>query len=81
VGSDLDLVAIIPGSDLPFEKRSLDWDLYSLPVPAEILIYTEQEWTDLIAGGGGFARMIETETLWLQEPGWDPPSPRHGRDS
>ena len=68
VGSDLDLVAIVTGSDVPFERRALDWDLSGLPLPAEILVYTEQEWQDLMAGEGRFAHMIKTETVWLQEP-------------
>ena len=65
VGSDLDLVPVVAESDIPFERRSLDWDLSALPVPAEILIYTEQEWRNLIASGGRFARMIENETIWI----------------
>jgi predicted nucleotidyltransferase len=69
VGSDLDLVAVVSESETPFERRSLDWDLSDLPLPAEILIYTDQEWRNLIAGGGRFARMIETETVWLIESG------------
>jgi predicted nucleotidyltransferase len=65
VGSDLDLVAVVGDSGTPFERRSLSWDLSPLPVPAEILIYTEQEWRELLAGGGRFARMMESETIWL----------------
>ncbi len=65
VGSDLDLVAIVSGSGAPFERRAADWDLSALPVPAEILVYTEQEWHDLLAGDTRFARTIETETVWL----------------
>jgi hypothetical protein len=65
VGSDLDLIAIVADSESPFERRSLDWDLSGLPVPAEILVYTEQEWRDLMSGGGRFARMIDTEAIWI----------------
>src|SRR5436309_7063503 len=49
VGSDLDLIAVVESSSDPFERRSLDWDLSSLPVPAEILVYTRQEWERLPA--------------------------------
>jgi uncharacterized protein len=41
VGSDL--VAIVTGSSAPFGRRSLDWNLEQLPVPAEILVYTRDE--------------------------------------
>lgn len=33
VGSDLDLVAVVESSPEPFERRALDWDLSSLPIP------------------------------------------------
>jgi hypothetical protein len=62
------LIAIVSESETPFERRSLGWDPSALPPPAEVLIYTEQEWRNLIADGGRFARMIETETVWLLEP-------------
>ena len=65
VGSDLDLVAVVAESDVAFERRSVEWDLSMLPVPAEILVYTEREWHDLVAGGGRFARMIEIDTIWM----------------
>jgi len=68
VGSELDLVAIVAGSEVPFERRALEWDLSGLPLPAEILVYTEQGWQDLRTGEGRFAHMIKTETVWLQEP-------------
>lgn len=67
VGSDLDLIAIVAESETPFERRALDWDLSGLPLPAEILVYTEGEWQDLMSGGGRFARVIKAEAVWLQE--------------
>ena len=33
-GSDLDLVAVLRESALPFERRGLEWDLLGLPVAA-----------------------------------------------
>lgn len=65
VGSDLDLVAVIRDTETPFERRGIDWDLSSLPVPAEILIYTEAEWDNLQEAGTRFARMLEREAVWL----------------
>jgi len=49
-------------------EASSEWDLSTLPVPADILIYTEQEWRELVAGGGRFARTIEKEAVWIQYP-------------
>ena len=65
VGSDLDIVAVILKSETAFERRAIAWDLSSLPVPAEILIYTEAEWGCLIKAASRFARMLEQDTIWL----------------
>jgi predicted nucleotidyltransferase len=65
VGSDLDLVAVVREAAEPFERRALAWDLSQLPVPAEILVYTSEEWERLQREGGRFARMLASETVWL----------------
>lgn len=65
VGSDLDLVAVVESSAEPFERRALAWDLLSLPVPAEILVYTREEWDRLSRAGTRFARTLEREACWL----------------
>ena len=65
VGSDLDLIAVVSQTVEPFERRSLDWDLNPLPVPAEILIYTSSEWERLQKRGGKFARMLEIQVVWI----------------
>lgn len=68
VGSDLDLIAIVTSAEKRFEQRPLGWDLNSLPVPAEILVYTEDEWTTLLREGSRFARALERETVWVFPP-------------
>ena len=65
VGSDLDIVAVVQDSEMPFERRAVAWDLDSLPVPAEILIYTAAEWSDMMRAGNKFAPMLERDTVWL----------------
>lgn len=65
VGSDLDVVAVLAESDVPFERRPLDWDLSPLPVPAQILVYTEAEWSALMSAGTRFSRMMRSETVWI----------------
>jgi len=69
VGSDLDLIAIIQESSIPFERRSLSWNFDALPVPTDILIYTTKEWQDLRKKGGRFVDMIEKEAVWLYPGG------------
>jgi uncharacterized protein len=68
VGSDLDLVAVVESSVEPFERRALAWDLSSLPVPAEILVYTRDEWQRLEREGGRFARALRSDARWLIAP-------------
>jgi predicted nucleotidyltransferase len=65
VGSDLDLVAIVEETCERFERRSLSWDLSKLPVQAELLIYTEDEWLRLRAEGSRFARTLAREVVWV----------------
>jgi predicted nucleotidyltransferase len=69
VGSDLDLVAVVEASALPFERRPVEWDLAGLPVPAEILVYTRAEWAAMEARGDRFARTLRAETVWLLDRG------------
>jgi uncharacterized protein len=64
VGSDLDLIAVVDDSHEPFERRSLNWKLHSLPVPADILIYTAVEWEELQKRNDKFSRMLAREVVW-----------------
>jgi predicted nucleotidyltransferase len=64
VGSDLDLVVVVERSDLPFERRGNAWDLTDLPVPAELLVYTEEEWATL-PHRSRFGQTLRNETVWV----------------
>jgi uncharacterized protein len=68
VGSDLDLIVIVKGSDQPFERRAAEWDVTELPVPAEVLVYTEEEWRSL-ARQGRFHHTVMAEGIWVWEEG------------
>lgn len=65
VGSDLDLVVVVDRAALPFFERALEWSLTELPVPAEVLIYTSDEWRRLAEEGARFARVLRDETVWV----------------
>jgi predicted nucleotidyltransferase len=73
VGSDLDLVAVVESSGLPFERRAVQWDLTRLPVPAEVLVYTAQEWAAMEARGDRFARVLREESVRLFDRRRDSP--------
>lgn len=67
-GSDLDLIAIVRDTGELFERRAMSYDLLRLPVPAELLVYTEAEWARLIASGSPFAERVQRETVWVHPP-------------
>jgi len=62
VGSDLDLVVVRrDGAPLP---ELLGADVAALPVPADVLQYTETELARLLATGGRMARVLVEEARW-----------------
>ena len=65
VGSDLDLVAVVEDSMEPFHRRSLSWDLASLPVPADLLIYTLSEWNLLSTKSSKFVQALRSAVIWI----------------
>jgi uncharacterized protein len=72
VGSDLDLVAVVADDPRPFENRTADWDYHRLPVPADLLVYTLEEWQRMAKEKTRFQQTLQQETVWLDIQG---PSP------
>jgi hypothetical protein len=68
VGSDLDIVAIVHASDRRPEERTRGWDTTSLPVPVDLLVYTEEEWAR-VRTQSRFGVALTQEALWLYERG------------
>ena len=64
VGSDLDIVIVVAQCDGPPARRSAAWDTTSLPVPADVLVYTRDEWLAL-PGDSRFYRTIQAEAVWV----------------
>jgi len=64
VGSDLDLVIVVDETDQPFEKRSAEWDVLELPVPADVLVYTRKEW-EALPQEGRFYQTLMREAVWV----------------
>ena len=61
-GSDLDVVVVVRGSDRPWPSRGLEFPAEDLPVPAEVLVYTEREWN---GGQSPFLRRLRAEVVWV----------------
>ncbi|MFZ5449608.1 MAG: nucleotidyltransferase domain-containing protein [Thermodesulfobacteriota bacterium] len=67
VGSDLDLVIIVAAARQPFEIRPSTFDTLELPVPADILVYTQEEW-DSLKQERIFFKKLAREVVWLYPP-------------
>jgi predicted nucleotidyltransferase len=65
VGSDLDLVVVVERTELPFERRGIDFPATNLPVPADVLVYSLEEWKTLAEDRVGFYATLMAETVWL----------------
>ncbi len=66
VGSDLDIIIILERSDLPFTRRATGWNASELPVPADLLVYTDDEWRSM-KDQGRFYRTVMNEAMWVYE--------------
>jgi len=63
VGSDVDLVVIVDRSSQPVYRRALEFDASTLPVPADVLVYTTEEWGRMTVGGRDPLGPVEWITL------------------
>ncbi len=64
VGSDIDLIIVVKSSDKPFMERALEFDTTDLPLPADVLVYTENE-LQRIKDSKFYKNVIERETIWI----------------
>jgi predicted nucleotidyltransferase len=64
VGSDLELIIILESSDRPFWCRPLELPLPDLPVPADMLVYTMDEWQSLAEQSARFYKTVRREARW-----------------
>lgn len=72
VGSDVDLVVIVERSDEDFTRRGAGFDATSLPVPADVLVYTEDEWGRMRAERRGPASQRIVWIVGADRPAPDP---------
>jgi len=63
VGSDVDLVVIVERAAEPFAARARSWDATELPVPADVVVYTTDEWAAL--RHRRFGATIVDEAVWV----------------
>lgn len=65
VGSDLDVIIVIRASNLTFHERPLEWDTLDIPVPVDLLIYTDEEFKNIKSQNTKFSRILERESVWI----------------
>lgn len=64
VGSDVDLVVLVDRCDERSDRRGLRYDASKLPVPADVLVYTVDEW-EALRSDRGFIRQADEEMVWV----------------
>ena len=64
-GSAVDLVIVVRDCDRPFAERAHQFDATKLPVPADLLIYNEQQFAALTLTPSRFGRALQQETIWV----------------
>jgi len=74
VGSDLDLLIVVRETTVPFQRRGAEWDATELPLPADVLVYSQEEWQAL-GEESPFHRRVMEEAVWVH-----PPHEPHDRD-
>jgi len=74
VGSDVDIILLLSTSETPVQRRALAWDATTLPVPADLVIYTVGEWNALLASGRKFGRTLVSEVVWVYSRGESAPA-------
>ena len=67
MGSDVDLLVVVHHSDVPVQRRPLEWETLTLPVPADLLVYAQREW-DLLEGR--FRDTLDREAVWVYGNRW-----------
>ncbi len=53
-GSDADLVAVVRESRRPMIERPIEWDTSGIPVPVDLLVYTDDEFTRIASEASRF---------------------------
>ncbi len=67
VGSHLDLVLVMEEFDLPPAERVGMWDLGAVPVPAQTLVYTQEEWDELMETETPLSEKLKDGVVWVFE--------------
>jgi hypothetical protein len=64
VGSDVDVVVIVDESSEAFERRPIGFDTHRLPVPADLFVYTIDEWGRMTRRAG-LPATVASDVVWV----------------
>jgi len=67
VGSDLDVIAVVASAAPRFEHRRRGWETTAVPVPVDLLVYTEDEFARLRSRR--LSDVLAHETVWVYTSG------------
>lgn len=65
VGSDVDVVLVVEEGSVSDTIQGADVDITELPVPADVLVYTADEWETL---QGRMCEVLQQEVVWVSGP-------------
>ena len=66
VGSDVDIIILLDKTEEPFINRAMHWNTLSLPVPADVLVYTMDEWGKMNSPDNPGRRQF-ADVVWVFE--------------
>ncbi len=64
-GSDLDLIVVVRGELPPIGERAREWDTRGIPVPVDLLLYSEREWRASLEHSARRLRIMRDEAVWI----------------
>lgn len=65
--SHLDVVLVVQDTEVPMAERGGQWNLGPIGVPAQALVYTAEEWDEVMSGEGWLSQKMKTQTVWVYE--------------
>jgi uncharacterized protein len=65
VGSDVDLIVVVRNCERGPLERALDFGTTALPVPADLIVYTAEEWRSLESRSARLFEVANEEGIWV----------------
>jgi uncharacterized protein len=65
--SHLDVVLVVEETEVPMAERGAHWNLGPIGVPAQALVYTAQEWDEVLAAENWLSEKLREKTVWVYE--------------